>query len=244
MTASLIKIFKLLQNEYGLQNWWPIVYGNACLYLEEFTKRERSDEEKFEIAVGAILTQNTSWSNVVKVLIRLKESNLLNIKALKGFEVSAIANIIKPSGYYNQKAKKIKALIQFLMEPQNSLNKLKDYSILEARRRLLSVWGIGEETADSILLYAYHKPVFVVDAYTKRIFSRIGSFNEGSSYGEIQAVFHRRLPEDEIVFQEYHALIVRLGKEICRKEPLCSRCCLENICGFAKQMTANAHIRT
>ncbi|MBM3199741.1 hypothetical protein FJZ53_02300 [Candidatus Woesearchaeota archaeon] len=211
--------YKILSKEYGSQGWWPIIDTKSSLsvYDKRFPKRERSSEEKFEICIGAILTQNTSWQNVEKALINLKKNNLLSLSKLEKTDTKKIARLIKPSGYYNQKAKKVKELVKFLKSG-------KDIS----RENLLSVWGVGPETADSILLYAYNKPVFVIDAYTKRIMNRLGFGQE--DYGALQELFMKNLPKDAVLYNEYHALMVRLAKDFCRTVPVCECCHLRTIC--------------
>jgi len=194
----LLKIYKKLLNHFGYQNWWPVTSNN------------KTDE----IIIGAILTQNTAWKNVEKVIKILKDKNLLNKKAMLKILQNELANLIKPVGYYNQKAKKLKAFFNYNGEI--------------TRENLLSIWGIGEETADSILLYAYEKPYFIVDAYTKRVMKHLG-FDE-SSYKELQNLFHKNLPEDVEIYKEFHALFVELGKKYCRTKPVCDKCPLIEVC--------------
>jgi endonuclease-3 related protein len=232
----------MLLNEYGYQYWWPIVDHEQCLYLEEYTKRERTEEEILEIMVGAILTQNTAWDNVVKALKELKKKKILEKEVLKEIVISELSETIRASGYYNQKAKKIKELVNSLSSIfQNQWMKLKSYSLEEARNLLLSIWGVGKETADSVLLYAYGFPLFVVDSYTKRIFYRLGFLNENTLYDEAQTFFHDHLKLDKRLFQEYHALIVEFGKKICKSRPLCNECFLKVFCNFAKLASIDAH---
>ena len=217
---QLNTIYTLLLNKFGAQGWWPV----AGKYAEAFKHRKKTEEEKFEIAVGAILTQSTNWKNVEKALDSLKNSNALNAKAIQKMPLRRLASVIRSSGYHTQKAKKLKALV--------------DYRGEITREGLLSVWGIGPETADSILLYAYDLPYFVADAYTKRIFSRYGFVDKDAGYGEVQRVFHnfynnyfnRKDKEKVKAYNEYHALIVELGKNYCKKKPLCSRCPINNGC--------------
>jgi endonuclease-3 related protein len=212
MTKSerIRKFYKELHKKFGPQGWWPADTAVECI-------------------LGAILTQNTSWKNVVKALDNLKREDLISIDKLNLISTEELAALIRPSGYYNQKAVKIKNFISFLMEEfSGSLDRMfaLDKSIL--REKLLSLKGIGPETADSILLYAGSMPVFVVDAYTWRVLSRHGLVPEQTSYGEIQELFTDSLQEDPVIFNEYHALLVKLGKEHCRKrQPLCAGCPLE-----------------
>jgi len=208
-----LKIFKYLYKFYGPQDWWPA-------------------KTKLEVIIGAILTQNTAWSNVEKAIKNLKKYNLISADKLYKIKVDKLAQLIKPSGYYNIKAVRVKNFINFLFgQYQGSLHKMFREKDGVLRDRLLSVKGLGPETVDSILLYAADKPIFVVDAYTKRIFSRHHLVNRNDSYQDIQNKFMRCLKHDPYLFGEYHALIVELGKNACRKKPYCDRCPLINILG-------------
>ncbi|MEK9149599.1 MAG: endonuclease III domain-containing protein [Candidatus Desantisbacteria bacterium] len=201
------EIFDRLYTKFGPMGWWP-------------------GETQIEIIVGAILTQNTSWSNVEKAIANLKREDLLSVKALRDIGIESLSRLIRPSGYYNQKAKKIKHFTDFLFSTYDgSLNKMFETDTLPLRENLLKINGIGPETADSILLYAGERAIFVVDAYTKRILERHNLCSQDATYPEIQALFMENLPEDVRLFNEYHALFVRLGKQICKKrEPLCKSC--------------------
>ena len=175
MDKTIYTLYRALFGKYGHQNWWPIVENGRCLYLDDYRKRARTDEEILEIMAGAVLTQNTSWENAAGALAKLKEEALLNIESLDSARAAGIAQIIKGSGYYNQKAKKLKALAGFLRGLPGGLHDLRAMGLETARESLLSVWGIGKETADSsILLYGSYFLTFVIDAYTVRIFSRVG----------------------------------------------------------------------
>ncbi len=244
MSLTLFEVYLTLKNEFGLQNWWPVIRNGRCVYLEEFTQRERSPEEKLEIIIGAILTQNTSWNNAVKAICNIKKKNYLSIEFLNKIDCEKLAGLIKTSGYYNQKAKKIKAFMKFINFYGDDINVLDKYPVEAARRLLLDIWGIGFETADSILLYAYRKLVFVADAYAGRIFSRLGFFDNNSGYEIIRKFFQKSLPEETLVYQEFHALIVEMGKSICRKKPLCEICRFINSCRFAKENTNYAQVCT
>jgi len=209
----LINIYHQLMAHYGTQHWWPA-------------------REPFEVIVGAILTQSAAWTNVAKAIANLKSANAMSPVALRQLPLSELATLIHPCGYYNAKALKLKSWVNWLGENYNDdLNKLFDNEIDFLRQQLLSIHGIGEETADSIILYAAHKPIFVIDAYTRRIISRIGLILE-NSYAAYQRLFMDNLPTDTRLFNEYHALLVRLAKDVCRKRPLCQRCCLNNLCQF------------
>ena len=200
---------------FGSQGWWPIL-NNKTLLCEYHKNAPRNEEEAFEICIGAILTQSTSWKNVEKALINLKKNNALAKKELKKLSMQELAKLIKPAGYFNQKAKKIKNFVA--------------YKGKITREGLLSIWGCGNETVDSMLLYAFNKPVFVVDAYTKRIMGRLGVCKENMGYEELQSIFHRDLKEDVHLFNEYHALLVKHAKQHCRTKPLCSNCPLGMLC--------------
>jgi endonuclease-3 related protein len=207
----LLEIYRRLYRVFGPQHWWP-------------------GETPFEIAVGAILTQNTNWGNVEKAIGNLKREKALNAKSIHDMRVDRLASLIKPAGYFNVKAKRLKAFIDFLMnEYHGSLKSMKNEEMQTLRAKLIKVNGIGHETADSILLYALEKPVFVIDAYTKRVLSRHGIMEHEKPYEEFQALFHSSLKRDVKLFNEYHALFVRLGKIYCRKKPKCEECPLEGI---------------
>ena len=203
----LLKIYKSLYNYFGPLNWWP-------------------GDTPFEIMVGAILTQNTSWSNVEKAITNLKKENLLGPRKLYRINQEELAQLIKPSGYYNVKARRLKNFINlFINDFEGSTEKMFSGDGRKLRKKLLNVNGIGPETADSILLYAGRKPFFVVDAYTKRIFSRHKLISKDSTYYEIQEFFIKNLDKDVKLFNEFHAQIVMLGKTICTsRNPDCAKC--------------------
>jgi len=200
---------------YGPQHWWPA-------------------QEPFEVIVGAILTQSAAWGNVEKAIANLKAAKALSPKALRQLPHSEVATLIHPCGYYNAKALKVKSFACWLGENYDDhLKKLFANNIDHLRQQLLSIHGIGPETADSIILYAANKPIFVIDAYTRRIISRIGLAPNSDSYSAYQALFMDNLPADARLFNEYHALLVCLAKNICRPQPLCQQCCLNDICHFS-----------
>lgn len=209
---SLLSIYQRLMDSYGQQHWWPA-------------------RGPFEVIVGAILTQSAAWNNVEMAIANLREAQALSPGALRELPLPELARLIHPSGYYNAKALKLKAFASWLGEGyKDDLERLFAQDIEPLRRELLSVHGIGPETADSIILYAAGKPVFVVDAYTRRIISRIGLTPASNSYDACQALFTEHLPNQVRLFNEYHALLVRLGKDVCRRRPLCLCCCLNNLC--------------
>lgn len=207
LSAILKKIYNKLFKAFGPQHWWP---GDTA----------------FEIIVGAILTQNTAWTNVEKAIHNLKKARLLNPRKMHDLSHAELAQYIRPAGYFNIKAKRIKHFLNYLFDNHSgSLNRIFKKRTDALRRELLQVNGIGPETADSILLYAGNHPVFVVDAYTKRIFSRHGIIPAGTDYHDVQELFMKNLPHDVKLFNEYHALIVKTGKDFCRtKKPLCGKC--------------------
>ena len=210
----LLEIYDRLMFHYGPQHWWP-------------------GDSPFEVIIGAILTQSTTWSNVEKAINNLKSIGVMSPEAIRRLPRDELARLIRSSGYYNAKAMKLKAFIEWLYDNYSGdLDKLFAVDANTLREQLLSVHGIGNETADSIILYAANQPVFAVDTYTKRIFSRVGLLSNGDSYAKYQKYSMDNLPSDIHLFNEYHALLVRLGKEACRKKPLCSRCCLSDICNY------------
>ena len=203
---KLMRIYDRLYKRFGPRHWWPA-------------------DTDFEIITGAILTQNTAWANVEKAIANLKRERVLTPDKMRKTNTRALAGLIRPSGYYNIKAKRLKAFVNFLFKNYNgSLKKMLSRKTADLRKKLLSIKGIGPETADSILLYAAGKPVFVVDAYTRRIFSRHNLIPSGAGYDDVQRFFTDNLPLDEMLFNEYHALIVELGKTICKTKPRCAIC--------------------
>jgi endonuclease-3 related protein len=208
---KIIEIYHKLYHAFGPQHWWP-------------------GDSPFEIAVGAILTQNTNWANVEKAIASLKNKRALSAKGIYEMKAEKLALFIRPAGYFNVKARRLKAFIHFLINDYHgSMGRMKNEKLDTLRTKLLNVHGIGPETADSILLYALDKPVFVIDAYTKRVLSRHSVINHDESYERIQDLFHETLKRDTELFNEYHALFVRLGKTYCRKKPLCDGCPLEGM---------------
>ena len=211
--AFLLDVYNRLWLSFGPQHWWP-------------------GETKFEIIIGAILTQSTNWSNVSKAIDNLKRAGLLDPQALSAVPDEYLAQLIRPSGYYRVKARKLRAFLTMLADNcAGDLDRLLALDTPALRRLLLATHGIGPETADAILLYAAGRPLFVVDAYTRRIFSRLGACSAACRYDHLQALFTDNLPPDAPTFNEYHALLVRLGKAACAKSaPHCSLCPLQQIC--------------
>ncbi|MSQ13370.1 MAG: hypothetical protein EXR47_04410 [Dehalococcoidia bacterium] len=211
--ARLLEVYRRLYDTYGPQHWWP-------------------GETPFEVCIGAILTQAASWSNVEKGLANLKDAGVFSVKALRETPQHELAQLLYPCGYYNAKARKLKAFVDHLGERySDDLGAFLARPAEALRDELLGVHGIGEETADDIVLYAAGQPSFVVDAYTRRLLARLGLADSTWPYERRRALFMDALPRDAALFNEYHALIVRHGKERCRKrEPLCEGCPLLGVC--------------
>lgn len=211
VAIELRSIYARLYSHFGPQYWWP-------------------GRTSFEVVVGAILTQNTNWANVEKAINNLKRERVLSASKMFQMRQAKLAELIRPAGYYNVKAKRLKNFVNFLFfRYRGSLKRLFEQDITFLRKELLSVNGIGEESADSIILYAAGLPIFVIDAYTKRIFSRHNFFKGDSQYYLIQKFFMQNLKENAKMFNEFHALIVKLGKEFCRKNnPRCGICPISN----------------
>lgn len=206
----LLPIYNVLLNAIGPRHWWP-------------------GETPLEIIVGAILTQNTAWKNVEKAIANLKKEGGLSLEALDKLPENELAELIRPSGYFNQKAKKIKIFVRYICSRYAcSLEKMSERPLAPLREELLAIHGIGPETADSILLYAFEKPSFVVDAYTRRILLRHGWMTEKATYEDIRRFFMTFLPQDAALFNEFHALIVFVGNRFCKRTPNCSACPLRS----------------
>jgi len=215
LSDQLKEIYDLLYKQFGPQDWWP-------------------GDTPFEVIVGAILTQNTNWTNVEKAITNIKNANLLTPDKLHRLDIAKLAALIRPAGYFNIKAKRLKNFLDWFFENYSGkLENLENVPTTELREQLLSVKGIGPETADSILLYALNRPVFVVDAYTARICARHQLISEDADlfvvsssnhYHQIQETFESNLPSDISLFNEYHALLVHLGKDFCKPTPKCEEC--------------------
>jgi len=209
-SRKLGPIYKKLYKKFGPQGWWPA-------------------ETPFEVMVGAILTQNTSWANVEKAIANLKKRRLLKPVRMRSLTDKQLSRLIMPAGYYNIKAKRLKNFVQFLFDRYGGdIKKMARCDSGALRTQLLSVNGIGPETADSMLLYALNKPVFVVDAYTRRILGRHGLIRDPATYDDVQRLFMSGLKKEEKLFNEYHALLVKLAKDFCLKlKPKCELCPLK-----------------
>jgi endonuclease-3 related protein len=205
-TSTFTGFYELLLARFGPQHWWP---GDTAT----------------EIAVGAILTQNTNWKNVEKALENLIRADTLTFPALRNIRAGKLAQLIRPAGYYNVKARRLKNFVSWLYDTHDGeLDRLRSLPLSIARAQLLSVNGIGPETADSILLYALDRPTFVIDAYTMRIFRRHRLIDNSARYDDVKGMIERLVPNDARLFNEYHALIVRLAKEHCRPSARCENC--------------------
>jgi endonuclease-3 related protein len=209
---SIPEVYRRLRDRFGPAGWWP-------------------GESAFEVCLGAILTQNTAWSNVEKALRNLRDGGLLGFERLSQVRPARLASLLRPSGTYRVKARRVGAFLRFLgAEYGGRVSAMRDEEAATLRRKLFAVPGIGPETADSIALYAAGKAVFVVDAYTRRIFGRLGHLHGGESYEEVQRFLMRRLPRDAALFNDYHAQLVRLAKDHCRARPRCAGCPLDGTC--------------
>ena len=227
-------IYDKLHSNFGPQHWWPVTKNNEI--TPKYHKNIKlNSKQKLEICFGAILTQNTNWKNVEKAIINLNKNNLIDIKKIIRINNEELGQIIKSSGYFNQKAKKLKNFCSFLLKNYNgNLDLFFKNDINFLRNELLSINGIGPETADSIILYAAKKPAFVIDAYTKRIFSRVFNTKKELEYSELQNLFMNNLENHEKLFNDYHALLVELGKNICKTKPLCQKCPINGSCNYFK----------
>jgi endonuclease-3 related protein len=217
MDTVLFTVYHRLLDHFGPQKWWPA-------------------DTPFEVIIGAILTQGVNWKNVEKAIANLAQARVLDPARLAVLPEDELAELIKPAGYYRVKARKIKSFLAFLRDRHgNNLTKLFEVPLAELRSQLLGIWGIGPETADSILLYAGSYPSFVVDAYTKRIMSRLGLVSAEIKYEGLRSLFQENLPSDTKLFNEFHALFVSLGKDYCQKNnPRCGDCPLKEICIYGR----------
>lgn len=212
LKTRLLEIFHHLLVQYGHLHWWPA-------------------ESPFEVCVGAILTQNTNWGNVERAIANLKQERLLSPEALRDVPVERLAEVIRPAGFFNVKSARLKEFVAWLFARHGgSLERMFSGDWRELREELLKVKGVGRETCDSMLLYAGHQPTFVVDAYTRRLFSLLGLIPAAAGYEEVRALFMDNLPPDVELFNEYHALIVEHCKRHCRTKPRCPGCPLHIGC--------------
>lgn len=211
LNTQLLDLYQQLQSEHGRLRWWPA-------------------DTPFEVALGAILTQATAWRNVEKALDNLKVADRFTPEQINALTQDELEELVLPSGYFRMKAKKVRALVEHLLERPMTIMFKQD--VAELREELLSIYGVGPETADSIILYAAEKPSFVVDTYTYRLMSRLGWVEGNFHYERLRALFMDNLPHDVDLFNEYHALIVRHGARVCKKTPDCEACGLQAICDY------------
>lgn len=211
------RIYEILNSHYGPQHWWPA-------------------DTPFEVMVGAVLVQNTAWKNASTAITSLKQAGLMSPAGINATSIFELAALIVSSGYFNIKARRLKALCQWLAD-KNEIDQLKQLPLKELRKELLGVHGIGPETADDILLYALDKPVFVIDAYTRRLFSRLGLIQHDDDYENLRRGFEQALDESVEIYNQYHALIVVHAKGICQKQPQCKKCCLAEDCIGIQHLT-------
>lgn len=216
--VDLQSIYRELLDWCGPRHWWPAEHG-------------------FEVVVGAVLTQNTAWVNVEKALDRLRDRGLLDPAAMLAESREGLAEAIRPAGYYNLKAKRLRNLVSTL-HADGGLSAWDGMATRQLRARLLAVNGVGEETADSILLYVFRRPVFVIDAYTRRVFARLGLVRGDEPYRALAYMFESVLGPDEALYNEYHALIVALGNRVCRPKPFCGRCPLAHRCDWIRKASS------
>jgi endonuclease III related protein len=208
---TLESMYELMLKRFGPQHWWP-------------------GQTEYEMMVGAILTQNTAWTNVAKAIANLRREDALSPQVIHGMDVEKLAELIRPAGYYNVKARRLKNFSEWLMDRcQGDLKRLDKVDTEVLREELLGVSGIGRETADSILLYAMNRTTFVVDAYTARVFFRHFIIDADADYELIKEICQQNLPADRQMFNEYHALLVRTGKDFCKTKALCKGCPLESL---------------
>ena len=225
LNQRIVSLYTQLFSAYGTQGWWPLSSRagergyDGRGYHPGVYGEPRTPEGRFEIVMGAILTQNSAWTNAVTALRRLREAGIRLPAEVRSCPQRRLGRLIRASGYYNQKARKLKEIAALFLTHRSFAPKFAP-----GREVVLSQWGIGPETADSILLYAFHKPAFVVDTYTRRLLSRMGIIAGPIGYEEIQGIFLGALPHRHRLFNEYHALIVEHAKRHCRAAPLCRGC--------------------
>lgn len=219
--VALTELYDVWEDAYGFQDWWPA-------------------DSDFEVCVGAILTQNTSWANVEQAINNLKREGILSPEKIKAAPLPTIKRLIRPAGYYNAKAKKLKVFVEFLYERYTcDIKTMRRVDLEEVREELLGIWGIGPETADSILCYALDKDSFVIDAYTRRIMGRLGLVNEKIGYDDLKSYIEDRIPRDLTYYQEFHALFVAHAKAACTaRTPRCETCPISDECQYLTDQTS------
>ncbi len=227
--------FEALLSHYGPQGWWPVSENPDV--PATYQKRNRLTEaQQFEIAMGAILTQNVNWKNAARALSNLKQHHALNLQTLQQIPARKLGQLITPAGFFNQKAIRIKQFCGYVSKHYDSFSKFLNQPRGKLRNELLELHGIGKETADSIILYAALQPIFVIDAYTRRWVERF--FGEKLDYAKCQDFFTQQLPAHTALFNEYHALVVTHAQIRCKKKPDCTNCVLQHSCRFGKNEVA------
>ncbi len=217
---ALMRLYSLSRKRFGFLNWWP-------------------GDGPFEVIVGAVLTQQTSWNNVAKAIAALKSAGKMTLNSICSIKTEELEKLIRPSGYYRQKSKRLKALCLHIKRKHSTLEAFLSQEKGALREELLSISGIGKETADSIILYAAGKPIFVIDAYTKRILSKVFGMQEDMDYDSMQAMFQERIRPNARLYNDMHAQFVEIGKNYCRKsEPACRACPINKMCAYAKETAA------
>lgn len=216
LNAKLFDLYHQLRAQHGSHKWWPA-------------------DTPFEVVLGAILTQATAWRNVVKAIANLKAADVFTPEKIHALSQIELEELIRPSGYYRAKAKKVRAFVEHVAA--RPMQVMFAQAVPALREELLSIYGIGPETADTIILYAAEKPSFVVDTYTYRLFSRLGWVEGNYNYAKLRNLFMENLPHDVDLFNEYHALIVRHGARVCQKTPKCQTCSLQTVCSYFSAIT-------
>ena len=245
-TASrdrLQRTFRDLYDHFGAQGWWPTTPPGQTRprYFPGASRRQLSERDQWEIVVGAVLTQNTSWRNVVQALEALSSRGALELDGLLALDPDELARLVRPALYYNQKSARLRGIAQYIRDHYGgSTAALLARPAAALRPELLALKGIGPETADSIMLYAARYPFFVVDTYTRRICGRLGLAPAAASYADLQALFMDKLPADAVLFSEFHALLVKHATEYCRARPVCESCCLRARCPAGRRANAES----
>lgn len=211
LNKKLLDLYHQLRAEHGTLKWWPA-------------------DTPFEVALGAILTQATAWRNVVKAIDNLKAADAFTPEQIHAISQDELERLLRPSGYFRMKTKKVRAFVEHIVK--RPMQVMFEQDVPELREELLSIYGVGPETADSIILYAAEKPSFVVDTYTYRLLSRLGWVEGNFHYARLRALFMDNLPHEVELFNEYHALIVRHGARVCQKTPQCQACGLQSVCDY------------
>lgn len=211
--AAPMKLYALMRGRFGFLNWWPA-------------------DTKFEILAGAVLTQQTSWKNVERALANLRRAHALSLESIAHINITKLERLIRPSGFYRQKAARLKGICSYILGNYGTLERFLSQNATALRKELLSLNGVGEETADSIVLYAGGKPVFVIDAYTRRAMHRVAGTSENISYGELQGFFESRARRNVRLYKDMHAQFVELGKRYCKAKPVCEGCPLNSVCMY------------